>query len=718
MTQKKKPFLGHSVKDGRLRFTSVSAIKLFDVRKEGCKRKWAYKYRFGIKTKKIGAQIKGIDYAAALEHYLTSASDQFPEGEDVLPPVLQQAKRYFPKPGPDLECEQPLGDMEKALAARDAAFLAPPGTRELLFGEAKRFAGLHANGVPIDGAADIRHTRGEYIDKSGIICKEPADIRVVNIDDLKAVSQIFPHKITRGEKAGQIRMPFTLTDAEIGEDVQMLGYARHSVDKYDWMTHARLGLIYTNTKKKEADLRMALISKQQILDRWHGNIEPIVVEMEKNAGAEKPEDVEPNVKACDAYTHVDPNDPEGKRVLQGCPHRYYCPLSTLQVSATLLGNHKESAMSLFDAFENPAASTVVTITTSSVPTDPAAYAAQVEAEKLKLLGLSAPPPPPPPVVAPPPPPAAVSYGFCVSCGVPLTSENASKLPNGATKHMGCAAAQPAAPPPPSSPIAVNPPDQPRAANMLQAAAAVPADAIPEIQNPQLKAEVEAHARAHAEKARIEAEEAAQQKAALSVWCNTSATKILITAEIAVEGKWVCKCGKSYTVKALKPVRNAEGNMETVIPRHKPPKKDGEEVAVAPPPPPKQIVVNFVTDDEEETGDDAEVVVPPPAPPPVEEAPPLLPVTVAAQPLSSSAPSVDTMQTNGHTNGHANGASVITPRGHANLLPGVSIFAVQTADGAFYNVIASSVSDALQKIMQADERSEVVAVEMLPGAVLR
>jgi hypothetical protein len=700
---KKDVFLGHSVKDGRLRFTSVSAIKLYDTRKEGCKRKWAYKYLFGIKILKTKAQTDGIEYAAKLEHYLTT-------GEDVLPPVLQQAKRYFPTPGKDLECEQPLGDMEKALAARDAAFKAPAGseTQRLLFEEAKRFAGLHLNGVPLNGAADVRHTRGEYIDKSGIVCKESSDTRVVNIADLKVVSQIFPHRITKGEKKGQIRMPFTLTDAEIANDVQMLGYGRHAVDKYPDMTHARLSLIYTNSTKKEADLRMAFVSKQQILDRWHGDIEPIVVDMEKTCGAVKPEDIEPNLNACDAFTHIDPTDPEKKRVLKGCPHRYYCSRPAEQVGATIFGNHKERAMSLFDSHEQPI--TIINSTPSSapVPADPAAYAAQVEAEKAKLRAL-APPTSPVAAVAVPPPPVA-SYGFCSACGSKLDGNNASKLPNGSVKHIGCTAQPVAAPPPPPSPIAVNPPDQPRAQTMLQAAAPVPADAIAEIKNPQLRAEVEEHARQHAEKARLEAEAAAQQKAALSVWCNTSSNKIIITADIAVAGKWVCHCGKSYSVKALKPVKNADGNMETVIPRHKPPKKEGEEAVsmAAPPMESKGITIAVVDSDEEETNDDATVVMASPPPPP---APPPLPAPTTASVVNTVGDVVGMIKpsTNGHTNGHGH-AEYVAPSCEGRLA-----FVIKLADGLRFVVVAAGLMDAINKVQNSG--STIIAVELIEGKVI-
>jgi hypothetical protein len=462
--------------------------------------------------------------------------------------------------------------------------------------------------------------------------------------------------------------------------------------------------------------------------------------MEKTCGAEKPEDVEPNIGACDAFTHVDPTDPEGKRVLQGCPHRYYCPLSTTQVGATLLGNHKESAMSLFDAYENPSSSTVVVPATSSVPVpvDPAAYAAQVEAEKLKLLGLTVPSPPPPaPAIAPsaPAPIGVVSYGFCAACGTPLDGFNASKLPNDKIKHMGCSATVvPPPPPAPSSPIAVNPPDQPHAASMMEAAAPVPAEALAEIQNPQLKAEAEAHARAHAEKARLEAEVAAQQKASLSVWCNTSASKILITAEIAIAGKWTCGCGKSYTMKVLKPVKNSDGNLETVVPRHKPPKKDGEEVATAAPPPEKHItIIDATGEDEEEVGDDATVVVPPPPPPaPVVAAPviappppPAPPAPIAADVVAAVDSVVGMANGNGkhHVEADAYLAGILREQDFAIYT--VEVHEVRQIDDkvtgqdvVMYQIIAESMQGALARAQKLPNIVEVLSVEKLPGTVLR
>jgi hypothetical protein len=532
--KKKKPFLGHSVENGRIRHSSVSQIKLFDPKSEGCNRKWAFPYKYGKKLKRTGAQERGGDRAEKLEHYLTT-------GEDVLPPDMAPLKKFLPKPGKDLECEELLGDMEKAVALREAMFKAPRDSNwpALLSNEIWNAAGLCANNIPLDGAADVRHVRGTWIDADGHLRQEYPGTRVVSIFDLKMVSRIFPHKITRGENAGKILQAYTLTDNEICNDTQMIGYARQAIYRRPDTTHVRLQLGYANTSRREAVLRQGLVSVEQILSRWD-RVEGIARKMEQVATADKIEDIEPNTLACDSYTHIDPTDPEGKRVLKGCGHRYYCPLAISQSIPNMLGNYKERIMSLFDEPTAPTAQTPPP--PAAPPLDAAAHAAAVAAEKERIRAEDA-----ARNVAPPPPAPVVALGFCSKCGTALNAANASRLQSGELKHIGCAAA--AVPPPPaapSPPIAVNPPDQPRAATMMELAAPVPPHEIAQIDDPEIKATVEEHARQHAEKAAREAAEAETAKiaAGAAVWCAVSATKVVITTEMALARKFTCACGKS------------------------------------------------------------------------------------------------------------------------------------------------------------------------------
>jgi hypothetical protein len=529
---KKDRFLGKAVRDGKLIYTSVSQIKLFNPADDGCNRKWVYQYVLGKKPPRTTVLAVGDDSAEKLEHYLTT-------GENVLPPMLEPAKKFFPAPGPDLECEKKFGDMERAIELRLQWLEYQKGGTQLtgapVLAAMRKAAGLLAGDVPIDGAADVRHCRQTYIDKDGSLQREVPGIYVVNIDDLKTVSRIHPHNIRSGENAGKVLPSYCKTDAEVVDDIQMNGYARHAVNVYPGMTHARLGLVYANKNKREAEKRMGLVSVERILERWR-NTEEIVANIEQVAGAQRIEDVEPNLRACDFFVHVDPEDPEGKRMLKGCAHRYYCPIAISEQVPNMLGNQKETnAMSLFDL----------------IP------------------------------VVPPSPVPDVLYGTCEKCGASLSAINASKLPSGVVVHIICPAS--ATPPPP--PININPPDRPVVVSDLELAAPVPQQEIVQIQDPQLRLRVEDHARQHAEKALVEAkaEEEAKMAAGAAVWCSMSGQKIVISTEIAVSRKYTCACGKIFALSALDAVKEGDQHVGT-LKRHKLKKENGVVSAASSAPP--------------------------------------------------------------------------------------------------------------------------------------
>jgi hypothetical protein len=566
-----RPYLGRSVQGGRIRYSSVSQIKIFDPLQDGgCNRKWAYQYVFGKReVRKTEAKIAGSDYGRKLEHYLKT-------GEDVLPPVLQAGKNFFPVPGPDLEVEEPFGDIVAAVALRDA--MLRNGDPSLAV-EIGRLAGLAASGIPLDGAADCRHVRGEYIDSEGVLVREHPGTRVVEVIDLKTTVRIYPHVIRRGERAGTMLPGYARTAAEICEDPQMVGYGKHAADRYD-PTHVRLSHVVCNKNKREAVKRTGLISVDEVRRRFR-RIEDVVRRMEQAATAARPEDVEPNLAACDAFTHVDAFGETQK----GCMHRSYCPLSYSQTVSTMLGNtNKESGMSLFDEIDAPplpAAANPPPPIPSAPPPSPLAngeveHAAAVEAEKKRLLAED----------------AAMAgrqdmSRLCPACGEVLSVDNTSRLPNGALKHIGCAAGTPALaplpppPPPPRNIAAVNPPDSPTP-SLLDAADPLPPEEIAKITDPALRKKVEAHARAHAERDAAEAAARAADRGGIAVYCAGSEQKIAVTIEKGLSGKHVCECGRSFSFKTHKPVREGDAHV-LVVPRHRLPKADAD--AASPPPPP-------------------------------------------------------------------------------------------------------------------------------------
>jgi hypothetical protein len=698
-TKRERPFLGHAIENGKVRFSSVSQIKIFDPKSDGCNRKWAFQYKFGKKPAKTSVLTAGIDHAEKLEHYLKT-------GEDVLPPVLQAAKDFFPQPGSDLEVEEPLGtDIVQAIRFREA-FLKSGQLVNPYLDQINKFAGLTAAGIPIEGAADFRHRRGEYIGPDGDLRRENQDIRVVEIGDLKAVGRIYPHTIMRGKNAGMVLQSYVKTHAEVCEDTQMLGYARHAVNKYPDMTHARLSHIYANKEKREAAKRTGLISVATIIERW-SNIENIARKMESVATASRIEDVEPNINACDSFMHVDPADPTGKKMLKGCPHRYYCPLSVSQTAQTMLGTYKESVMSLFDA---PVVSSPVVAPPVPPPVfDAAAHAAAVAAEKARLLAEDAP----------------VSLGFCAKCGTSLSTANALKLPSGDVKHIGCAAAVVAPPVPtpapvaPPLPIAVNPPDQPKMPGLLDAADPVSAEEIAQITDPTLKAKVEQHAREHAERAAAEAAKAEAEKVAAgtSSWCPGSNLKIVVDTTIAMSG-YNCSCAKHYTMKQLKPIKEGE-QFVSVLPRHKLPKKDAAATTEAVTPAQTMAQLVFET-----PFPPTQVVPPAPAAPLPASAAVSLPATVTY----GSAPGT-TAQTavQAHTDGgEGPGSAFVAPpppmMEHktpvAERVPssqvGVEVYRARMHDGQLLSIIAPSLIAALDL---AQIVGHVDSIERLPGLVI-
>lgn len=621
-----KIFKGSAVRNGRLIFTSVSQIKMFDKAHEGCPRKWTYHYVLKKKLAKTGALIKGADLGVLLYKYLTT-------NQDVLPPVLLPAKKFFPVPGQDLECEKPFAtgaqgkgeDLLLAIALREQLVTGNLTwqQKEALQSDINRYSGLTANGISVDGAADCRHHRGTFIGEDGVLYKEAPGMLVGETVDQKAVSRIHPQVIRSGQNAGQVLQSYVLKGPALCNDVQMLGYGVYDADARPELTHVRLSHVYANKSKREAQKYTALISVAQLRERWH-RVDGVVSEMDAHASVTKIEDVEPNTNACDAYTHVDPNNPKGP-ALKGCGHKYYCPLSSTQATSNLMGlsAYKENVMSLFDEVPAFASPSIIPIAppvppAPPVPQDATAYAAAVEAEKQRLLAA-----------APVAPPIAVSYGTCAACGEALSEQNASRLQSGAIKHFNCAnvaVAAPSAPPAvPTVPTGVRPPDAPTSNNLLDRADPMPAAEIAKVTDPELRAKLEEHAKAHAarELERLAAETAGRPSA--TVWCPTSTIKVKMTPEIMVLGKYTCQCTKVYTVKALKPLKEGDDYV-SVIPKHKPVKTD--EVA-APPVPPVPPAVPTV-----------EAAPPVPLAPPV---PPAVPtIEVAAPPVPS--------QSNGASNG--------------------------------------------------------------------
>jgi hypothetical protein len=642
VSKKERVYVGRAVLDGRVRFSSASQIVLFDPAHEGCNRKWAYQYVFGKRLERTKRQEEGSSDAELLEHYLKT-------GENVLSPVLQEALPFFPTPGPDLEVEEPLGsDFPGAVVLRDKLLRSPVEGHAALAEGIRRLAGLSALGVPLEGAADFRHQRGQYIDEEKILRPEHPQTRVVEVGDLKTTSRIRPRKVMSGKLAGQTLPGYAKTAAQVCDHPQMVAYARHALDKYPGITHVRLSHVYAQTSSKDAAKRTGLISVDEVLRRW-SRVEGTVGKMLEVATAQSIEDVEPTTSSCDAYTHVGPNG----ETLKGCGHRYYCPLATDVAVQNLLGKCEESTMSLLDQLP-PGALFSVTSTAPvpppAVPAPPPAQSAQpdaaaeraiVESEKARLLAEDQ-------------SRKAIIVGCDASgCGVNcapgwIKSETGFRWCNkcGGNGRVSDQVAAPTLTTAP--PMAITPPDAPTPAPLIQAAAPLPPSALAEVVDPALKQTITDHAAAHAVIEAQQAAEKAANKKTIAVWCAGSKQSVPLTMEMAIARKYACACTKEFRFKAEQLTNNI-----FEVPKHKP---------VVKPAGVQQLALSVDEDDEDEMS--ATVAYPPPPPPPpvvsATIAPPPPPVMTAVPPPPPSAVSVPPPppppQSNGiaYTNGGANG----------------------------------------------------------------
>lgn len=678
--EKKRPFLGRAILNGRVRFSSVSQIVMYDPSMDGgCPRRWAFAYKWGKKETKTDAQKKGSEeYATSLERYLKT-------GEDALVPVLRAAKHLFPKPGLDLDVEKPLGDMVRAIQLREALLNRPPGSwPELLVGEIERAAGLIAAGVPIDGAADFRHRRGKYIDSDGALRDEQSGLLVVEIGDLKTTSRINDHT-TRSKR---IERGYAKTVEQVLAHPQMVGYGVHAANIHPDATHVRLSHVYAQTKHGfAAAKRTGLITVEEVRRRWL-RVEGVVREMvDVAATADKPERVPVNVDSCFAYNRE-------------CIHAPYCDRPERTVMDMLqirprgernMGNglfdtlaqsgHSNGAaappqMGLF-APPPPPASAVPPPPAPSPPPPPvmgdAERAAQIDAEKKRLLGTDTNTDPgtgikifrehgngqreplndAARVAAQRRHPLEGIDGYTVGQGCNGRGYYANQKGQGfidvEAGHVhtpACAIASPAPPPPPIAIPhigAVNPADGPARDSVVESTP-LSAEAIAAIVDPEVRARAEEHARAHAARAAAEAALQPAAEAKTTGRCPGAKQTIATTPALVNDKKIDCPvCGKS--VKLKKTDFSADFATATV-PGHMMAQREGASASGASPQPPAPPTAPVAAAPPPPSipapptpPPAAPVAAAPPPPPPSIPAPPVgaHPATVPPAPPSASSP---------------------------------------------------------------------------------
>jgi len=524
-------FSKRAVLDGKIRFLSVSQLQKFDPNVDGgCNARWAFQYMLGKKEEQTDAQRKGEEYAKQLENYLKT-------GQDALVPELRAGKHLLPRPGADLDVEQSFTllnttgnkdeDFKIIVSLRDQVLRGAAGALD----ELRERAGLLACDIPFIGAPDVRHRRGEYIDPAGVLRREEHGDRVVENIDHKTTSRINDH----AKRSGEIDKGWAKSVEQIEGDHQLNGYGKVALKKHPGAEYVRNSLNYYQTKHGyAADKRTILIPAERIHRHWSECVEPIVRTMASVAAA-KIEDIERNPRSCNAFR-------------RRCTHYDYCKpdLSVFELFDTKR-NGEEKMPSLFDTVNDTSANGV---SAAPPPIPPrlsdAEYERQKEEAKARLAAEGA------------------SYGNC-GCGAALSAANASRLPSGVVKHIGC-------------PAAVNPPDQPKP-DFASSANPLPREEIEKIENPELRARAEAHAAAVEAAKPPELPTAPGQKK--SGKCEGSGKSVTLSPkEIAAKKKACPECGKEVKI-------TVGDDFTILMPGHFPPKGEAasqSQAAQEPPPP--------------------------------------------------------------------------------------------------------------------------------------
>lgn len=537
-----RTFLGHSVVDRMVIYSSVSQIVLFDPAWSGCHARWAYQYLpqvdvpppYSKRPAKTKRQVAGSQHARDLEHYLKT-------GEDVLSPTLQEAKRFLPSPrnpltgALDILTEHPLGpDVRRAVALRRDWLTRSPGCGiepegDAVAAEVRRCAGLTASGVPIDGAWDYGHFRGEYVDEDGALRPEVRPDKTFEVVDLKTTSRVNPQTVGSGKNRGVVLPGYAKTRAEILDHPQNLGYGVAIAGGNPGMRYGRLGNVYAQTTRRYAEKRTGILHVDEIRERWRRRGDAVMVEMEQVAAVDRIDQVEGSWASCDAFTHVDPKDPEA--TLPGCGHRYYCPhFARRPIRVFTQGEtYVTQGRSLFDALAPDAAPSPSPIPTGLPTGPPEDREAALARERDTLLAQER-------AAVPPAPPTGGGNG-------------------------------------------VLPPDAPRHASLLDAAAPVPASAVAEIADPDLRARVEEHNRLHAERAAAEAALAPKRAGGR---CAGSGLVVQFSVAEAMRKRFACPiCGAERPIP--REAREA-GATSVAFPGHNVPRAErGSEVQALDPP---------------------------------------------------------------------------------------------------------------------------------------
>lgn len=269
-----------AVVDGVLLRVSPSQVESFDAASNpetSCQRRWYFSKVLRLPQPEAGKGAAiGTAGHARIEHLLKT-------GEDVLGPLELAIRHVIPKPGPLIE-------VEKAIS-----FTLP-------------------SGVQMSGRIDVLNRTGTWTDNEGWEHAMPGP----EVIDWKFTSSI-EHRAE--------------TPKSLGEDKAMLTYG-YAV-REPWV---RLSHVYSQYKGAKKGLKVSTILQgNEVAERFHDTILPVVASMAKVAEIKDVQDVPPNFGACQAYR-------------QPCPYLEKCQTNPLQRLVRLTTSTKtppgETPMSL------------------------------------------------------------------------------------------------------------------------------------------------------------------------------------------------------------------------------------------------------------------------------------------------------------------------------------------------------------------------------------
>jgi hypothetical protein len=297
-------FLGKTVVDGKVQFWSVSSLEKGDTSREGCLRKWHFRYVIGIKEPEKPWLKAGDVFHKEAEDYLRTGN------RAACSPLLLSGLHLMPTPGPDLLLEYPL-----PLERIGGSVVTIDGKPRIVGG--KLVGKFNIVGIPVTGKIDCVESRGTYLNEEGELCDDAPN--TIGVNDWKTGSDDRYHK----------------TKHQLPESLQMIGYGAF-VGGAANADFVRLTHVFFNKKKREARRSTIAVPREQIEERFT-RLDRVARALVQVACESDPLKVDANTNVCSAYG--------------GCPYRGECPASRDKTLIDMFGpgagrDRKELTMSL------------------------------------------------------------------------------------------------------------------------------------------------------------------------------------------------------------------------------------------------------------------------------------------------------------------------------------------------------------------------------------